>query len=98
MKGGFVYIITNKYNTVFYTGVTSELVSRTIEHKEKHYPNSFTAKYNCNKLVYFESFESIESAIEKEKYIKGKSRKYKQDLISSKNPDFSDLWVEIKDW
>ena len=98
MKGGFVYIITNKYNTVFYTGVTSDIVSRTIQHKEKLYPNSFTSRYNCNKLIYFEPFESIESAIEKEKYIKGKSRKFKQTIIESKNPEYLDLWEEIKDW
>ena len=65
---------------------------------EKHFPYSFTAKYNCNKIVCFESFESIESAIEKEKYIEGKSSKFEQELIYSKIPEFSDLWEEIKDW
>jgi putative endonuclease len=98
MKGGFVYIITNKYNTVLYTGVTSDIVSRTIEHKEKIYPYSFTAKYNCNKLVYFEEFDLIESAIEREKFIKGKVRAYKLGLIRSTNPNFKDLWEKVKHW
>lgn len=98
MKGGFVYIITNKTNSVFYTGVTSDLVSRVIQHTEKHYPASFTAKYNCNKLVYFEIIDNIESAIEREKYIKGKSRNYKLELITNKNPTFKDLWEDIKMW
>ena len=58
--------MTNKINTVLYTGVASDIIYRTIEHKTKHYPESFTARYNCNKLVYFEFFESIEEAIERE--------------------------------
>lgn len=96
MKGGCVYIITNKYHTVFYTGVTSDLVSRIIEHKEKLYPKSFFPKYNCNKLVYFKFFESIEAAIKKEKYIKGKVRSFKEHLILSQNPDFKDLWKKLR--
>ena len=98
MKRGFVYIITNKYHTVFYTGVTSDLISRIIQHREKHLPNSFTAKYNCCKLVYYEYFEGIEAAIEQEKYIKGKKRSFKVQLIITKNLEFADLWTEIKDW
>jgi hypothetical protein len=50
--GGFVYIVTNRYNTVLYTGVTSELRARIDEHKTKFYPKSFTAKYNCDKIVW----------------------------------------------
>ena len=83
-RGG-VYIITNKINSLFYTGVTSELVSRVIQHKEKHYPASFSAKYNCNKLVYFEIIDTIEPAVEREKYIKGKSRNFKLELITNNN-------------
>jgi len=98
MKGGFVYIIANKSNSVLYTGVTSDLISRIIEHREKFYPTSFSAKYNCNKLVHFEIIDSIESAIEREKYIKGKSRAYKLQLIQSDNPEFRDLWEDIKMW
>lgn len=58
MKPGFIYIITNKYQTVVYTGVTSNLPQRIIEHKEKRYPNSFSARYSLNILVYYEQFAS----------------------------------------
>ena len=51
--GGFTYIMTNQHNTTLYTGVTSELQSRVIQHREKHYPNSFTARYSLTKLVFF---------------------------------------------
>ena len=97
-KGGFTYIISNKNNTTFYTGVTSDIVSRVMEHKEKTNPTCFTARYNCNKLVYFKVFDGIEEAIVQEKYIKGKSRKFKDDLINKTNPDRIDLWNEIKEW
>ncbi len=69
-KGGFVYMMTNSHHTTIYVGVTSDLSSRVIEHREKHYPKSFTSKYNCAKLVYFQFFNSIESAIEEEKRLK----------------------------
>jgi putative endonuclease len=69
--GGFVYMVTNQYNTVLYAGVTSELRARVFEHKTKFYPKSFTAKYNCNKIVWFEFLPYIEAAIEREKQIKG---------------------------
>ncbi len=98
MKGGFIYILTNKRNNVIYTGVTSDLVSRIIQHNDEHYPYSFTAKYKCKKLIYFEIFGDIESAIEREKYIKGKSREFKLNLITSVNPGFNDLWHQIKKW
>ena len=58
MKPGFIYIITNKYQTVVYTGVTSNLPQRIIEHKEKRYPNSFSARYSLNILVYYGQFAS----------------------------------------
>ena len=90
--------MTNKNNTVLYTGVTSDIVSRVIEHKEHHFPASFTSKYKCHKLVYFRFYKSIEEAIEQEKYIKGKSRAYKISLIEESNPKWNDLWVEIKSW
>ena len=96
--GGCVYLLTNFKRTTLYTGVTSDLVSRIIEHKQKKYPNSFTSRYNLSFLVYYEILSSIEEAISREKYIKGKSRKWKEDLINSKNKDWKDLWEEIKDW
>lgn len=91
-------MMTNKINTVLYTGVASDIVYRTIEHKTKHYQESFTARYNCNKLVYYEFFDTIEEAIEREKYRKGKSRAFKESLINKSNPSWLDLWNEIKDW
>lgn len=90
-KGGCVYIITNKNNTTLYTGVTSDLCSRLYEHKNKIYPNSFSARYNLYKLVYYKVFHSIEEAIEAEKIIKSGSRLKKVSLINSINPNWADL-------
>ena len=97
-KGGCVYIMTNQWNTTLYTGVTSNLPARVIEHKEKAYPNSFTSRYNLDKLVYFKTFDSIEEAIMEEKLIKGKKRRWKEDLICQTNPGWDDLWSEIQYW
>ena len=95
--GGCTYIITNQYNKVLYTGVTAELRARIWEHKTKFYPKSFTAKYNCNKIVWYECFSRIEEAIDKEKQIKGGSRKDKEALIKILNPTWKDLWDDIQD-
>ncbi|MDI9309117.1 MAG: GIY-YIG nuclease family protein [Limnohabitans sp.] len=95
MKPGFIYIITNKNNTTLYVGVTSNLPQRILEHKEKRYPNSFSARYNLNKLVYYESFQMIGDAIGREKQIKARSRQNKIDLILSINPEWKDLYEEI---
>ena len=97
-KGGCVYIMTSLNNSTLYTGVTSELLVRVQQHKNKENPNSFTAKYNCSKLVYYKFYESIEAAIEEEKRIKGGNRKQKEFLIHSMNPEWNDLWEEIKNW
>ncbi len=91
-KGGSIYILTNKNNTVLYTGVSSELTSRIHAHKTKQFPKSFTAKYNIDKLVYFENFHSIEEAIAREKQIKAGSRLKKEKLINSMNPEWIDLY------
>jgi putative endonuclease len=97
MKPGFSYIITNKYQTVVYTGVTSNLPQRILEHKEKKYPNSFSARYNVNVLVYYEQFQWIGDAIAREKQIKAGSIETKNNLILSMNPTWKDLYEEIKD-
>jgi putative endonuclease len=68
----WVYILMNKYNTTLYVGVTNNLSARLYEHFTKQNRGSFSAKYNLNKLVYYEAFESIIHAIEREKYVKGK--------------------------
>ena len=97
MKPGFIYIMTNKNNTTVYTGVTSDLPRRVIEHKNKYNSASFTARYNLNKLVYWEAFQEIGDAITREKQIKGGSRADKEKLINSINPNWNDLYEEIKD-
>jgi putative endonuclease len=98
IRGGTVYILTNRNRTTLYTGVTSDLVSRLIQHQEKYYPLSFSARYNLTMLIYYESFYSIEEAIDREKYIKGKSRKWKDDLIAGFNPTWRDLSKEVMRW
>lgn len=95
-KGGSVYILTNKHHTVFYTGVSSDLIARVQEHRGKLYPRSFTARYNVYKLVYFEIFHSIEEAIVREKQIKVYRREKKIALINSLNPDWKDLFDELE--
>ncbi|WP_417858943.1 GIY-YIG nuclease family protein [Xanthomarina gelatinilytica] len=95
MKAGFVYILTNKNNTTLYVGVTSEIVKRIKEHKEKKYPRSFTARYNLDKLVYYELLTSITEAIAREKQIKGGSRAKKVALIEGANPEWRELYGEV---
>ena len=89
----YVYILTNKINTVLYTGVTNNLSRRIYEHKNKVDTNSFTAKYNVNKLVYFETTSSINAALNREKQIKAGSRQKKLELINAFNPSWSELSV-----
>ena len=94
-RGGYVYIMKKKINSTLYTGVTSNLVSRIDEHKQKHYPRSFTARYKINKLVYYECHSTIEEAIYREKQIKAGSRSKKIKLIQSMNPYWKDLFDDI---
>lgn len=96
--GGSVYILTNRHNTTLYVGVTSELQPRIIQHLKKVYAKSFTAKYNLTKLVHMEHFGFIQEAIQREKYIKGKSRQWKIDLINQLNPNWDDLTPEVLSW
>jgi len=87
--------MTNKNNTVIYTGVTSDLLKRVYQHKTKK-EKGFTAKYNCDKLVYFEEFNDINLAIEREKQLKAGNRKHKESLVNCENPEWLDLaegWV-----
>jgi len=91
-KGGWTYITTTRKNTVLYTGVTSELRNRIYKHKTKQYPGSFTARYNADKLVWYEFHEAIVAAIEREKQIKGWLRKKKVAIIESMNPEWNDLY------
>lgn len=90
-------MVTNKCNTVIYVGVSSSLRARIWEHKTKFYPESSTAKYNCNKIVWCECFPTIMEAIDREKQLKAGSRKRKEALINTMNPEWKDLWEEIQD-
>ena len=90
------YILTNKVNTVFYIGVTSDLTGRIWQHKNKAF-DGFASKYNVNKLVYYEEYQWVHDAITREKQLKGGSRQKKIDLIVSTNPgwlDLSDDWYD----
>jgi putative endonuclease len=95
-KGGCVYIVTNKNNTVLYLGVTSNLKQRILDHQNKKYKNAFSAKYNCNKLVYFECFDSIVVALAREKQLKAGNRAKKLALINKINLNWEDLFESVK--
>ena len=85
-----VYIMTNPTDTVLYIGVTGNIARRMEEHRS-HLLSGFTDKYNCIKLVYVETTNDIESAILREKQLKGWTRKRKIALIESMNPEWKDL-------
>jgi putative endonuclease len=93
-KQSYVYIMTNKNNTVVYTGMTNNLKKRVYEHKNK-LAEGFTKKYGITKLVYYEVFEDPENSIRREKQIKAGSRQKKIDLINGMNKEWRDLYEEI---
>jgi putative endonuclease len=86
----FVYILTNESQSVLYTGVTSDLLKRTWQHKQG-VTKGFAERYHATRLVYFEVFEDIRLAIGREKQIKAGSRRKKLDLINAMNPNWDDL-------
>ena len=93
-KKGYVYILFSKTNGTLYVGVTSDLVKRVWQHKNK-FVEGFTKQYNVDKLGYYEIFDDIEKAIEREKSLKKFVRKKKLDLIEKFNPEWIDLYYEI---
>lgn len=93
-RQGYIYIMFSEKYGVIYTGVTSNLIKRVYEHKTKTI-ESFTSKYNIDKLGYYEVHGTIMSAIEREKQIKSGSRRKKIELIESMNPDWNDLYETI---
>jgi putative endonuclease len=97
MKPGYIYILTNKNNTTLYVGVTSNLTQRMHQHKEKHDKKSFTARYNIDKLVYYEAFQMIGDAIAREKQLKAGSRAKKIALIEKENSAWNDLTKQATD-
>lgn len=92
----YVYILTNKRHTVLYVGMTTDLRTRLWEHQQKINPRSFSARYNVFKPVFYQGFETKEDALERERFIKGKTRKWKVELIESMNPEWKDLSEEIR--
>lgn len=91
----WTYLTTNKFNKVLYTGVTSELKERILSHKTKKYANAFTARYNVDKLVWCQEFDSIIDARVREKQIKAGSRAKKIKLIQEMNPEWKDLFDKL---
>ena len=94
-KAYYVYITASR-TKVLYTGVTSDLTGRIIQHKDKRL-NGFTKKYNVSRLVWYNETNDIQTALEWEKKIKGWSRKKKIDMIEKNNPQWQDLsaaWLE----
>ena len=89
----FVYINTNKTHNVFYIGVTNNILNRNNQHKNQGDKISFTAKYNVNKLAWYETFYNIYDAISREKQIKGGSRKKK--IANKLNPMWKDLTLDL---
>lgn len=87
----YVYIMSNKYHGVLYIGVTDNLIERVKEHKLKIYPNSFTARYNCDKLIYFEELDNGLKATTREKQLKKWKREWKVKLIEEMNLTWMDI-------
>ena len=95
-KQYYVYILFNKQNGTLYVGVTNDLIKRVWQHKNKVI-EGFTRQYDIDKLGYYEIFNDINSAIAREKQLKGGNRKAKLELIESNNPDWNDLYYDIAD-
>ncbi len=91
----WAYMTANRLNGVIYTGVTSELKYRIQSHKTKKYKNSFSARYNVDKLVWFEEFDSIIAARARERQLKAGSRAKKVKLIEAMNPEWKDLYETL---
>jgi len=89
-RTGFIYFMSNAYNNVLYIGVTNNLTRRVAEHKAK-INKGFTYKYNCDKLVYYEVFDSIVDAIAREKQLKNWKREWKNELVVKQNEGWEDL-------
>ncbi|HEX6848144.1 MAG TPA: GIY-YIG nuclease family protein [Chitinophagaceae bacterium] len=98
MNRGYFYMMTNKHNTVLYCGATTDLYKRVQEHRSGVFDNSFTLRYNIDKLVYFESFTEACDAFLREKQVKAGSRRRKLDLIEKTNPEWKDLFDLLKDY
>ncbi len=94
-KNYYVYILASKRNGTLYIGVTNNLLNRSFQHKIKQNKNSFTAKYNVDRLVYYEIFIDIHDAITREKQLKKWKRQWKIELIEKANPTWRDLFDDL---
>jgi len=94
MKNFYVYILCNKRNGTLYTGVTSDLIKRVYEHKN-NLVDGFTKKYSVHRLVWYEMYEAVDVAINREKQIKKWKRKWKLELIGKYNPEWNDLYDSL---
>jgi len=92
----YIYILSNKRNGTLYIGVTNSLFTRTFQHKLKEDLSSFTAKYNISKLVYYESYQFVQDAIQREKELKKWNRQWKIELIEKENPAWRDLFYDME--
>jgi len=95
MKTYYTYILASKKNGTLYIGITSNLIKRVWQHRNK-IASGFTSEYNVTKLVYFEQYNDVNIAIAREKYLKGKKRDFKIKLIEEKNRGWNDLYNAIK--
>ena len=91
----YIYILSNKRNGTLYIGVTNNLLSRTFQHKLKENKNSFSAKYKTDKLVYYENYQYIEDALNREKELKKWNRSWKIKLIEEENPTWRDVFRDM---
>ena|SRR5438093_1294016 len=96
MREAYVYIMSNKSHRL-YIGSTTDLIRRARQHKAGTYPNSFTARYNYDRLVFYEVMESYASAIRRERYLKGLIRSKKVAMIQKENPKWRDLSIHFED-
>ncbi len=92
IRGYYIYIITNKYNTVYYVGITNDIKRRVFEHKNK-LVRGFTSRYNIDKLIYYEQFANVAEALMREKQLKGYGRKKKLQLIMQMNPHLTEIVI-----
>src|ERR1044071_1183750 len=96
LTGACAYIVSDQRNRMLYTGSSTDLHGRVVKHKKKHYPNSFSAKHNCNKLVYYEVYPTLKEAFAREWQIKKYSHLKKVELIVKLNPEWRDLHEEVR--
>ncbi len=95
-SSSYVYILTNQWKTTLYIGVTNDLFQTIVDHKERKNPDSFTARYNCDVLVYYEVYNAIQDAIQRQHQLKGWERSWQEDLINQRNTSWKDLFGELK--